>query len=74
MAESPLDALARWEDAGAVWRAWSVTDEGAVVELCACTGEPVDVLRSDDPALVRYLRERPSSESPPSGSDASSAA
>jgi hypothetical protein len=59
MGETPLELLTRWEDHGAVWRAVHVSDDRAVVDLCACTGEPVDRLESSDPDLIRYLRERP---------------
>jgi hypothetical protein len=62
MPESPVDVLKRWEDHGAVWRARSVTPTEAIVDLCSCTGEPVDQLRSDDPALLRYLADRPRSD------------
>jgi len=50
--------LERWEDNGAGWRALEVTDERAVVELCTCYGEPVDVLAGEAPELVAYVRER----------------
>jgi hypothetical protein len=64
--EPPLDTLARWEDHGAVWRAISLTETDAVVELCTCYGEAAEELRSSDPALLRYLAQRPRSEmSPP---------
>jgi hypothetical protein len=58
MAENPIDVLTRWEDSGAVWRAVHVSDERAVVDLCTCTGEPVDRLESADPELIRFLRQR----------------
>lgn len=64
--EPPLRTLARWEDSGALWRTRSLRDEEAVVELCTCHGEVVEVLRSGDAALLRYLAARPSSEAPPS--------
>jgi len=64
--EPPLRTLERWEDAGALWRTRSLRDEEAVVELCLCHGEVVEVLESRDPALLRYLTTRPSSEAPPS--------
>jgi hypothetical protein len=57
MKETPIDVLTRWEDHGAVWRAVHVSDSRAVVDLCTCTGEPVDRLESDDPELIRFLRE-----------------
>jgi hypothetical protein len=55
--------LDRWEEHGAVWRVATLTPERAQVDLCACTGEPVDRLESGDPDLIAYLRVRPSSES-----------
>lgn len=58
----PLEQLSQWEDAGAGWRVVALGAGGAVVELLACTGEPVDVLRSDDEELLAYLADRPSSE------------
>jgi hypothetical protein len=62
MPESPIDTLQRWEDHGAIWRARSISEAEAVVDLCSCMGEPVDQLRSADPALLRYLAERPRSD------------
>ena len=63
--EPPLRTLARWEDSGALWRARSLGPDEAEVELCTCYGELVEMLRSDDPELRRYLAARPSSEAPP---------
>jgi len=60
--ESPRAVLDRWERHGAVWRVARLTPERAAVDLCACTGEPVDRLESGDPDLIAYLRVRPSSE------------
>lgn len=57
MTESPIDVLRRWEDHGAVWRPVHVSDGHAIVDLCTCTGEPVDRLESDDPDLIRFLRD-----------------
>jgi hypothetical protein len=51
-----VEDLERWEDNGATWRALEVTDERAVVELCTCYGEPVDVLRGEGRELVEYVR------------------
>jgi hypothetical protein len=50
------DALERWALFGAEWRVVSLSDEQAVVELCTCTGEPVERWESGDPALISYLR------------------
>jgi len=62
MSLSPIEMLARWEYHGAVWRLKSLGETGAVVQLCTCSGEPVDELRSGDPELLRYLAERPRSD------------
>ena len=53
--ESPLAVLARWEAHGATWRILTLTERLAVVELCTCHGTPVDVLRSSDPEVIRFL-------------------
>jgi hypothetical protein len=55
---SPVLTLERWETHGATWRVLTLTDELAVVELCTCDGVRVEELRSNDPELLRYLRER----------------
>jgi hypothetical protein len=65
MPESPLQTLERWELNGAIWRTKSLSDEGAIVALLTCYGEPVDELHSADTELLRYLADRPSSEDPP---------
>ena len=62
MGANHTETLQQWEDSGAVWRAVHVSDAKAIVDLCTCTGEPVDRIESSDPALIRLLRERPSSE------------
>jgi hypothetical protein len=56
--ETAVAKLERWEALGATWRTLILTDEFAVVELCTCHGEPVDRIRSSEPALLRYLAER----------------
>ena len=56
MAESPVTTLERWEDHGAIWRLVHVSDDYAIVDLCTCTGEPVDRLESGDDELIRFLR------------------
>jgi hypothetical protein len=50
--------LERWEENGASWRALEVSDERAVVELCTCYGEPVDMLAGDEPELIEFVRAR----------------
>lgn len=65
MASTPrggaLESLTAWEDAGATWRLLVVDDVRAVVQLCTCTGEPVDRLESEDPDLVAHVRDHPAS-------------
>jgi hypothetical protein len=58
MDDTPVERLLRWEDHGALWRAVHVSDAHAVVDLCACTGEPVERLESGDADLIAFLRER----------------
>jgi hypothetical protein len=51
-----IDALERWTLFGAQWHPLEISSDNAVVELCTCVGEPVDVLQSNDPAVIAYLR------------------
>jgi hypothetical protein len=60
MSERPsvtAEDLERWTDNGAQWRPLEVFDERAVVELCTCYGEPVDVVEGRTAALIAYVRE-----------------
>lgn len=51
-----IEELERWVANGATWRPLEVSDQLAVVELCTCYGEPVDLARSEDPAVIRWVR------------------
>jgi hypothetical protein len=51
-----VEDLRRWEDHGASWRAVEISDERAVVELCTCYGEPVDIVQSEAPELIEFVR------------------
>ena len=51
-----VEELDSWEKHGATWRAIGVTDRRAVVELCTCYGERVDVRESDAPQLIEFVR------------------
>ncbi len=51
-----IDGLERWTLFGAQWHVIHLSSEEAVVELCACTGEPVERLESHDPAVIGHLR------------------
>ena len=50
-----VEQLERWVLSGAHWRVVAISNEHAVVDLCACTGELVERRRSDDPAVIEYL-------------------
>ncbi len=54
-----IEDLQRWEDHGATWRPVELTDERAVVELCTCYGEPVDLVQSEDPEVIEFVRRHP---------------
>jgi hypothetical protein len=51
-----IKELEDWELNGAIWRAVEVTDERAVIDLCSCSGEPMDRVQSDAPELIEYVR------------------
>jgi hypothetical protein len=53
-----IEDLERWEEHGAVWRAYEVTDEHALIDLCTCTGEPMERVQSDAPELIEFVRAR----------------
>jgi hypothetical protein len=54
-----IEALERWEGNGATWRAVEVSDQRVVVELCTCYGEPVDMLASEAPDVIAFVRLHP---------------
>ncbi len=54
--DDPVAVLERWCDHGADYRVLHLSEDWAVVQLLACTGEPVDRLESADPGLIEYLR------------------
>jgi len=51
-----IAALERWVAHGARWRAVAVSDDRAIVALCTCYGEPVDVLEGSAPELIEFVR------------------
>ncbi len=53
-----ISELEDWELHGAIWRALEVSDARAVVELCSCSGELMDVVEGDAPELIDYVRGR----------------
>jgi hypothetical protein len=54
-----VDELKRWEEHGATWRTVELSDERAVVELCTCYGEPVDMVEGQEPELIEFVRAGP---------------
>ncbi|WP_039798018.1 hypothetical protein [Nocardia araoensis] len=63
MTDDPIAILRRWTDSGGIWRVAGRRADSVTVALYQCTGgEEVDRLVSSDPALMRYLGERTSSE------------
>ena len=48
--------LEDWTLNGATWEPVTLTDERAVVELCTCHGERVDVVESGDPEFIEFVR------------------
>lgn len=60
-----VGVLRRWETFGATWRVLDQDESSATVAMCRCDGGgEVDRLVSSDPAVLEYLRLRPSSEAP----------
>ena len=52
----PIDGLERWLLFGAHWRVVDISNQHAVVDLCTCTGEPLERLHTEDPSVIGYLR------------------
>ena len=53
-----VSELEDWELHGATWRVLEVTGQRAVVELCSCFGEPMDLVEGDSPELIAFVRSR----------------
>jgi hypothetical protein len=51
-----VEELERWECFGAVWRVVQLSPTRAVVDMCSCTGEPMERRESADPEVVGYVR------------------
>ena len=51
-----IDELESWVLAGAHWRVLDISSDRTVVDLCTCTGEPMERVESIDPAVIGYLR------------------
>jgi hypothetical protein len=57
-----LEQLEDWELHGAEWRALELGEGRVVLELCTCSGEPVDRVESEDPDLIEYVRHHGESD------------
>ncbi|MEO6859326.1 MAG: hypothetical protein ABI323_12215 [Solirubrobacteraceae bacterium] len=51
-----IDGLEAWVLSGAYWRVVDISNQHAVVDMCTCTGEPMERVESGDPAVIGYLR------------------
>lgn len=61
-----VSQLRRWEDSGAMWRVVRRPAGSVTVALCRCDGgEEVGRITSTEPAVLRYIGERASSEEDP---------
>lgn len=56
-AELTVADLERWVEHGAGWRVLECDERHALVELCTCYGEPVDVGCGESRELIEYVRE-----------------
>jgi len=63
MTTDAVNALQRWEHAGGIWRVIGRHGGTLTIGLFRCDGgEQADVIRSDDPTLRAYIRDRQSSQ------------
>jgi hypothetical protein len=58
MGDSPVDVVKRWEEHGADWRVVALSDDHVSIDLCTCSGEPVDRLDSGDRELIEFVASR----------------
>jgi hypothetical protein len=58
VAERPIDVVQRWEEHGAEWRVVALGDAHVSIDLCTCSGEPVDRLESSDRELIEFVAAR----------------
>jgi hypothetical protein len=56
VSDSALDRVRQWELSGGSVQVFALTSDQVAVQLCTCTGEPMEQLVSDDPELLDYLR------------------
>ncbi len=52
-----IAALERWVLFGAAWTVAEISAEHVLVQLCSCTGEPVERRESRDLTVIAYVRD-----------------
>jgi hypothetical protein len=57
--QATVAELERWQDNGATWRVLELHDQRIMLQLCSCSGEPMDLVESQDPEVIAYVRHRP---------------
>ena len=58
MNSSLVEKLLHWEHSGGSVRIVHLSETETVVELCACTGEPMERFSSNDRTLLEHLSTR----------------
>jgi hypothetical protein len=58
--QGTIRELEDWELHGATWKPLELSSERAVVELCTCSGELVDVVQSGELEFIEFVRSHPS--------------
>ncbi|MGH2857188.1 MAG: hypothetical protein ACRDMJ_06855 [Solirubrobacteraceae bacterium] len=51
-----VQQLEAWVRSGGHWRVVDISNARVEVELCACTGEALELAASSDAAVIGYLR------------------
>ena len=54
--QATIHELEDWTLNGASWKPVELSPQRAVVELCTCYGERVDVVQSEDPEFIEFVR------------------
>jgi hypothetical protein len=64
MSDRPLtlDELERWVLFGGRCRLAECSEDGAVIQLCSCTGELIDQRPTQEPAVIDFVRVGETSE------------
>jgi len=52
-----IAALERWVLFGATWTVAEISAEHVLVQLCSCTGEPVECRETRDLTVIAYVRD-----------------